>query len=348
MTPQEIDELIALGFRYVQAGEHGLALEAYSKILAEHSNYGAAHYYAGQLLLANGQFDRGWEQCEWRPLDEMPAAFTRWQGESLMDTAQESILLVAGEQGMGDIIQFSRYIPLLSHLAPRIVLGTLPGMGRLMSTLPGVSAVVEHGGALPKVTHYVPMLSLPYIFKTTLETIPAQIPYLAADPAKVEEWRQRLSWVEGPKVGLVWAGNPNFPGDLRRSPGFEPYRALLNVPGITFFSLQKGEGAKALEGMAMPPNFFDLGPELHSLDDTAAVMMALDLLISSCTSPVHLAGALGRPLWLVLSSFPDWRWLRHQETTPWYPSARLFRQKPDEPWTSVLERVANSLAQARR
>ncbi len=348
MTPQEIDAQIALGFSYVQAGEHGLALDVYSKILTEHPNYALAHYYAGQVLLSNGHFEQGWEQCEWRPLDEMPSAFKRWQGESLLDMEPESVLLVAGEQGMGDIIQFARYIPLLKPLVPKVVLGTLSGMGDLMSTLPGISAVVERGGALPRVTHYVPMLSLPYIFKTTLETIPSQVPYLSANPIKVEEWRQRLSWVEGPKVGLVWAGNPSFPGDIRRSPGFEPYRALLNVPGITFFALQKGEGAKALEGIPLPSNLFDLGPELHSLEDTAAVMMNLDLVISSCTSPVHLAGALGRPLWLVVSSFPDWRWLRHDETTPWYPTARLFRQKPDEPWGSVLERVALSLAQARR
>ena len=348
MTPDEVNDLISEGFKCVQAGEHQAALEIYNKILAVYPNHGLAHYFAGQVLLANGQFEEGWTQCEWRPIDDMPPSIVRWRGESVPENCDDPVLLVAGEQGVGDIIHFARYVPMLLPYFSKIVLGTLPDMGRLMATVPGVSKVVERGGALPRVTHYVPILSLPYIFKTTRETIPANIPYVGADPEKVEYWRQRLSWVDGPKVGLVWAGNPGFVGDQRRSPGFDPYRALFEVDGITFFSLQKGDGAKALEGQPMPNTLFDLGPDLHTYDDTAAVMMNMDLVISSCTSPAHLAGALGRPVWIVLSSFPDWRWFRDGDTTPWYPTARLFRQQRDEPWSKVLERVALSLAQARR
>ena len=300
------------------------------------------------MLLANGQFEQGWAECEWRPVDRLPPTIHRWQGESLADYPGGAVLLVAGEQGLGDILHFVRYVPLLESCGAKIVVGGLPGLSGLLPTVPGVSTVVVQGDPLPRITHYVPMLSLPYIFKTTRENIPANIPYVSANAQKVELWRDRLSWAEGPKVGLVWAGNPDFNGDHRRSPGFEAFRALLNVPGILFFSLQKGAGSLALDGRVMPYNLFDLGPEIQDMDDTAAIMMNLDLVISSCTSPVHLAGALGRPVWVVLSSFPDWRWFREGDTSPWYPTARLFRQKPGETWGPVLDRVAQSLAQARQ
>ena len=344
MTPQEIEDLIALGFTQAVAGDHQAALDTYSRILAHDPANAVAHYYAGQLLLMNGAFEQGWAECEWRPQDVLPPTVPRWMGEPLDD----GVLLVAGEQGYGDSIHFARYVSMAAPLVSKVVLGTLPGLGRLMSTVPGVGEVVEAGQPLPRLTHYVPMLSLPYIFKTRLETIPAAVPYMQPDPDRVEYWRQRLSWADGPKVGVVWAGNPDFKSDFRRSPGFDPYRALFAIPGITFFSLQKGGGSSALNGRSMPGSLFDLGPELHSFDDTAAIMMNLDLVISSCTSPAHLAGALGRPVWIILSSFPDWRWFRDGERSPWYPTARLFRQKPQEPWADVLERVALSLAQARR
>jgi hypothetical protein len=325
-------------------GEHQSALTVYSQILAGDPGNAVAHYYAGQLLLAKGYFQQGWAECEWRPQEAMPPSISRWTGETLKDAT----LLICGEQGYGDSINFARYAALAKPLVSEIVLGTLPGIGRLMSTVPGVDKVVEAGQMLPRLTHYVPMLSLPYLFKTELDSIPKQIPYMIADPILVDHWKQKLSWVDGPKVGLVWAGNPGFLGDHRRSPGFAAYQALLNIPGITFFSLQKGDGAKELASRSLPNNFFDLGHDLESWDDTAAAIMNMDLVISSCTSPAHLAGALGKPVWIVLSSFPDWRWFRQGEQSPWYPSARLFRQELNEPWAAVLDRVAHSLAQARQ
>jgi len=344
VTPGEIDELIALGFTHVLAGDHQAALDVYARILVDHPDNAVAHYYAGQLLLANGYFTEGWAECEWRPQESMPPSIPRWNGEADKD----AVVLISGEQGYGDSIHFARYAAMVAPLVSKVVVGTLPGLGRLMSTVPGVGEVVEALQPLPRLTHYIPMLSLPFLFRTDLRTMPNRVPYMTADPDRVERWRQRLSWVDGPKIGLVWAGNAGFLGDHRRSPGFEPYQALLAVPGVTFFSLQKGDGAKALSGRSLPPNLFDLAPELESFDDTAAAIMNLDLVISSCTSPAHLAGALGRPVWIVLSSIPDWRWFREGEVSPWYPSARLFRQNRDEPWRSVLERVAHSLAQARR
>ena len=347
MTPDEINDLIVQAFRQAEAGEHGAALTLYSQILTAHPTYATAHYYAGQLLLANGNFAEGWQACEWRPITQLPASIIRWQGEDLRQDSNDPVLLVAGEQGLGDMVQFIRYAALLHQRVPKVVVGSLAGLKELLLSVPGVDAVVEEGEPLPRITHYVPILSLPHLFQTDLSSIPAPIPYMRPRQEKIEEWGRKLAWSDQPRVGLVWAGNPGFMGDHRRSPGFEPFRQVLNVPGLQFFALQKGQASLANMNCPIPCNLFDLAPDLHSMEDTAAAMLHMDLIISSCTSPVHVAGALGRPVWVVLSHFPDWRWMRQRDDSPWYPSARLFRQAPGEPWDAVLQRVASSLAQAR-
>lgn len=341
MDQHRIDALVGQGFGCVLAGDFQSALKLYATVLAEHPDNGAAHYFSGQLLLALGQYQQGWAECEWRPAQtEFPPVIQRWRGEPLNGAS----ILLAGEQGYGDNLHFVRYAPLVAERGGKVIVGTREGLGKLLSTVPGVAQVVEAGGPLPRLTHYAPMLSLPYIFGTTEETIPRAIPYIEADPERVAHWRQRLAWADdGPRVGLVWAGNADFMGDDRRSPGFDSYRQLLQVPGVTFFSLQKGGGPKAQMGPETPMNLFDLAPELNSFDDTAAAIMNLDLVISSCTSPAHLAGALGKPVWVVLSDFADWRWLRDRDDSPWYPSAQLFRRRIGGDWNEVMGRVAQAL-----
>ncbi len=338
------DQLMADGFRAAAKGDFGSALAIYAQVLEAYPEADLAHYSLGQLLLADGIYPQGWTECEWRPAQTVfPPSFKRWQGEPLANEA----ILIAGEQGFGDNLQFVRYAPMVAARGGRVIVGAREGLGNLLSTVPGVEMVVEAGQPLPSLTHYIPMLSLPHVFATDEATIPNTVPYLRADPERVEHWRKRLAWADdGPRVGVVWAGNGQFAGDERRSPGFDPFRILFQVPGVTFFSLQKGGGSKACIGGDTPMNLFDLGPELASFDDTAAVIMNLDLVISSCTSPVHLAGALGKPVWVVLSTFPDWRWLRHREDSPWYPTARLFRQKNEGDWNEVLLRVAQALSRA--
>ena len=343
MSPEQISQTIVDAFRLARLGDYAGAIDLYRAIIGEHPDNGTAHYYMGQLLLAQGRYDPGWAECEWRPVTEMPPSIVRWTG----DPIPGGTLFIAGEQGYGDNIQFVRYASLVAERAGcPVVVGTRTGLGVLTATVPGLSHVVEEGGALPKLTHYVPLLSLPHIFQTRAETIPASIPYMAVNPAKVAEWKERLEWIDGPKIGLVWAGNAGFSGDYYRSPGFDPFRILFQVPGVTFFSLQKGDGAQALSQNALPANLFDLSVDIETFEDTAAAIMAMDLVISSCTSPVHLAGALGKPVWVVLSSFPDWRWQLERDDSPWYPSARLFRQERDEPWSGVLTRVAQALLAA--
>ncbi|EME70287.1 TPR repeat-containing protein [Paramagnetospirillum caucaseum] len=331
---------LAEAFARIQAGDLAGAAAVYRQALEAGADDPRLRMSLGQLLLLQGDYRRGLPLNEHRPQKPIPGP--RWRGQPL----KGETVLVVGEQGFGDNIQFVRYAEPLARRGARVVVGCQPGLGRLLSTTPGVSAVLESGQAMTPPDFMVPMMSLPYLFGTTAQTIPARVPYLTPLPEAVAAWRARLAPHGGLKVGLVWGGNPDVPYDGRRSPGLAPCLSLLDVPGVTVFSLQKGPAAAALAGRSMPPNFIDLGPQLTDFDQTAAVMQALDLVISSCTAPAHLAGALGRPVWVVLADFPDWRWLLDREDSPWYPTARLFRARHGEGWDQVAGRVRGALTAA--
>lgn len=328
---------LAAAFERIEAGDLAGAMDIYRA--AQGGGDPRVKMCLGQLLLLRGDYRRGLPLAEYRPQPEFGGP--RWRGQRL---SGETVLM-RGEQGFGDNIQFVRYSALLAARGARVVVGSPAGLGTLLSTAPGVSAAVEPGQAMEPPDFQVAMMSLPHVFGTTLQTIPAEIPYLGADSGLAAQWRDRLAAFPGLKVGLVWGGNPDVAYDWRRSPGLAPYLALLDVPGVTFFSLQKGPAAAQAAGRSLPGNFIDLGPHLTDFGQTAAAMEALDLVISSCTSPAHLAGALGRPVWVVLSSFPDWRWLLERSDSPWYPTARLFRAGRGEGWQPVLGRVRQALAE---
>jgi len=257
------------------------------------------------------------------------------------DIAGRTILLYA-EQGLGDTLQFVRYAPQVAARGARVLLEVQPPLVSVLSGLQGVERVIARGEPLPDFDVECPLMSLPRAFGTTLGNVPTA-PYLRPDSQRAAHWRERLRGGEGLKVGLVWAGNPRFPGDRLRSPRLEGLRAVLDVPGVRFFGLQKGPGREDLERVPVPDGFTDLGPEIDDFADTAAIMANLDLVISSCTGPAHLAGALGVPLWVVLPYSPDWRWLTAREDSPWYPTARLFRQSRVGDWADVAERAADAL-----
>lgn len=328
---------LAEAFERIEAGDLAGAMNIYRA--AQGGGDPRVKMCLGQMLLLHGDYRRGLPLAEYRPQPDLHGP--RWRGQRL---AGETVLM-RGEQGFGDNIQFVRYAASLAARGARVVVGAPAGLGALLSTAPGVAAVVEPGQSMGPPDFLVPMMSLPNVFGTTLQTIPADIPYLRADAGLVAEWRDRLAGYPGLKVGLVWGGNPEAAYDWRRSPGLAPYLGLLDVPGVTFFSLQKGPAAAQLEGRSLPGHFIDLGPYLSDFSQTAAAMESLDLVISSCTSPAHLAGALGRPVWVVLSSFPDWRWLLGRDDSPWYPTARLFRAAHGEDWSGVLGRVRQALAE---
>jgi hypothetical protein len=297
-------------------------------------------------LLMRGDLTEGFAEYEWRSkMEDFPSPkrkfeSPKWRGENL----QGRTIIVHDEQGAGDAIQFARFAPLLSQMGARVFLECNSQLVRLLSGLQCIEGVFERFAALPPHDYQCSLLSLPYLLGTTLDAIPGQTPYIFAESELALAWSNKLSSHQGLKVGLVWAGNPEFKADRLRSPGLEAFRPLLEVPGISVFALQKGAGRRDLEtAQGLPQNFFDLNDQIDDFADTAAIMANLDLIVTSCTGPAHLAGALGRPTWTVLPFSPDWRWMEEREDTPWYPTMRLFRQDTRGDWTTVMQRLTAEL-----
>ncbi|MBP2292184.1 tetratricopeptide repeat protein [Azospirillum rugosum] len=325
------------------------ALADFDRALAARPQDAGLRWNRGFARLLAGDYAGGWPEFDWRRHDQGAEPPWRdfpqptWTGE---DIAGRTILLYA-EQGLGDTLQFVRYVPLVAARGARVILEVQRPLLSVLSGMEGAERVIARGDPLPPFDLECPLMSLPRAFGTTLDRVPAAVPYLRPDPARAAAWKERLAGGKGPKVGLVWAGNPRFPGDRLRSPRLEGLRPVLDVPGVRFFGLQKGPGREDLEGAPLPAtftdHFTDLGPEIADFADTAAIMANLDLVISSCTGPAHLAGALGVPLWVVLPFSPDWRWLLDRADSPWYPTARLFRQDRVGDWRTVAGRVAEAL-----
>ena len=298
------------------------------------------------MLLA-GDFERGLAAFEWRPEGSLGAAprpsGTRWRGQPF---SNKTILLRA-EQGLGDTIQFCRYAPLLAEKGARVVLDVQPQLKALLSTLGGVAQIVARGEAVPPYDYFCPLLSLPLLLRTSLENIPARVPYLKADESRVRKWRERLA-VSGNalNVGIAWAGRPGRI-DAGRSIPLRLFGALGSVPNTRLFSLQKEVGLDDLEQLPDEMRVETLGAfdgPGEAFLDTAAIMQSLDLVVTSDSAVAHLAGALGRPAWLALKLAPDWRWLLKRSDSPWYPTLRLFRQQRLDDWTDVFAAMARELA----
>jgi len=320
------------GSAWYHLGNFGAAMECYDAALRIDPSHPEARLNRGLLLLLRGEMEEGWREYEWRwELREFPRRrFEQplWRGEP---PAGRTILVTA-EQGLGDTIQFVRYLPVLRERGARVVLECQAALASLLRDLAGTDAQIACGAPLPAFDLHIPLLSLPRL----LGGLPARVPYVPADPERVDAWRGRLEAEHRFRVGVVWAGNPDHPGDRRRSIPMESLRALAEVPGVALFSLQKG---------ASPPSWMpQLVEPAHEVADTAALLLHLDLLISVDTMMAHLAGAMGRPVWVLLPLVPDWRWLLDREDSPWYPSARLFRQESPGAWEPVLERVRCALA----
>ncbi len=321
------------------------ALDLCHQALAVDDDHAEAHTLRGTCLLLKGEMRAGFAAYEWRKkLREFRApapayASPPWTGG---DPAGRTLLL-HDEQGLGDGIQFARYAAVLAAERARVVVECAAPLRRLFRTLPGVERVVATGEPLPPHDAHAPLLSLPYLRGDA--GVPAFAPYLSAEPVLVEQWAARLAGGQGVRVGLVWAGNPDFKDDRRRSPGLAALLPLLSVPGVRFFALQKGGGRACLDRLAgrLGTTITDLGPEIADFADTAAIMANLDLIISSCTAPAHLAGALGRPVWTILPLNADWRWRDSGQQTDWYPSMTLFRQARAGDWAPVVEEVRAAL-----
>src|SRR5579875_1555358 len=334
--------------RALQAlNRHAEAVASFDEAVARDRRYADAYSNRALSRLALGDYARGFADYEWRwkrsgmsdPRGKYRAPL--WLGEYPL--ARRRVLLVA-EQGLGDTLQFSRYAPLLARMGATVIMEVHAELKTLLEPLEGVAAVIARGEPLPAYDVFCPLGSLPLAFKTEATTIPADIPYLHARDARLARWRPRLAALTGKRVAFAWAGNPRHANDRNRSIDFAQLAPLFAVPGVSFVSIQRELRAGDAARLADEPKVLHLGDALEDMDDTAAVLALCDLLIAVDTSVAHLAGAMGRPLWVLLPFSPDWRWTAQGERTPWYPQARLFRQRAPGDWPDVIARVAQALA----
>ena len=344
-APDCLEASIGLGTALQREGDAAGAIACFRDTLRREPACAEAHWNLALALLLAGEFREGWQEYQWRwrrdSFTSPPRGFSQpcWDGSPLAGRR----ILVHGEQGLGDTIQFLRYLPLVaaaggSVLAECQSASLLP----LVQRVPGVGAVFTMGEPLPPFDLQVPLLSLPYLFGTTLENIPPQLPYLSAPPERIAAWRTRLAGSDGFKVGIVWGGKP-VP-DPFRSCTLEALARLGGIPGVILYSLQLGEAAAQAAAPPAGLELVDLTGEISDFGDTAALVSLLDLVISVDTSVAHLAGALGKPVWVLLPFCPDWRWLLDRDDSPWYPTARLFRQPGIGDWDSVIGQVGHELS----
>ncbi|CAB3643720.1 Beta-barrel assembly-enhancing protease [Paraburkholderia sediminicola] len=327
----------------------GEALEAYERALALEPEHFDAHGARAFVYLRQGDFERGWSEYEWRWRD--PASkdarhdltAPRWSGAE--DLNGKTILLHA-EQGFGDTLQFCRFVEPIVARGAKVLLEVQPALRLLMPSLRGPSQIFSKGEPLPPYDFHCPLLSVPLALGTDLTTLPAHTPYLAADPKMVEKWRQLLGDDRRMRVGVVWSGNPQHLNDRNRSIRLASLAPLVkSAPDVDWISLQKLVRDEDKADLATLP-LSNLANEIRDFSDTAALVSALDLVIAVDTGVAHLAGALGRPVWLLLSEPSDWRWLSDRTDSPWYPTARLFRQGKPGDWASAIESVKNALREA--
>ena len=325
---------------------HEEAIVDYGRALAIKPNYADAHYNRGMAYLLTGDFFRGWPECEWRWAGTHLGAHKRnfakpeWTGgESLAGKT----ILVHAEQGFGDTIMIARYASKVAACGAKVILEVPSELNALVAKMPGVFQVASTGNRLPAFDLHCPIMSLPLAFGTTLATIPSDFPYLTAPADRVATWRERLRDVPYPRVGIAWSGNPRLKNDRNRSIPLQDLRAILS-PDFAMVSLQKDVRPGDEEALQRHPQIFNIDGALRDFADTAALISQLDLVISVDTAVAHLAGAMGKATWILLPNVPDWRWLLDREDSPWYPSARLFRQPAIGDWTSVIARVKNELA----
>jgi Flp pilus assembly protein TadD len=348
LRPDYVDAIVDMGLALRQTGDDLAALESFERAIVLEPGNAEAHWESSTILLSQGRFERGWQEYEWRwKLKDRatpPARFEQplWDGK---DLGGRRILLHC-EQGFGDVIQFSRYAALVAECHGSVILGCPESLRPIMATVRGVTEVAISRRDHPPFDVQVPLMSLPAIFGTTVETVPRQIPYLRAPAAKPAS----PPWVKdapGLKVGLVWAAESASPNARIWSLPLDSCEPLLALPGIQWYSLQVGAAAEALATPAVAGRFADLGRRFADFGDTARAIGDLDLVISVDTCVAHLAGALGKPVWTLLPFDADWRWMLERADSPWYPTMRLLRQSRRGDWPGVISQVEAALRDLR-
>jgi Flp pilus assembly protein TadD len=342
------EHLVNLSLICVDVDDRDRAMACLLRALGLKHDHADAHLAMAQHLLAMGDFDAGWMEYEWRNQTEagkatMPAMTSApWNGMRM----PSGRLLLVGDQGYGDTIQFARYIPMAAERCQEVVLGCSAEMGPLLANIRGVSQYCHRWADVPGHAAHCRLSSLPYLFRTRSDMIPEQNPYLKVDPTRIAHWRNRLddTLPAGVKrIGLAWTGRPTHPNDRRRSMPLGRLAKLAEAGPAAFVSLQRPMPARDLETMSHFPGMTDLADDLTDFGETAALMENLDLVVTVDTAIGHLAGAFGKPAWILIPKAADWRWMLDREDSPWYPSVRLFRQPKPGDWDEPLDRLRSAL-----
>lgn len=347
IAPDDVEMLSNVGVMLQKLNRLPEAEAAFRKAIVLQPGHVNAHFNLALILLLQGRFAEGWAEYEWRLRikNRLPAVFDQpeWDGAPLEGKA----LLLRAEQGFGDTFQFIRYAALAKAAGGRVVLDCQAGLKRVLLRTPGIDMIAERpasGRPLVEFDTHLPLLSSPRIFRTALDSIPAAFPYIRPEPWLVERWAARLAGDRGLRVGIVWAGRPTHEDDKNRSCALGHFLQLASVPNVRLYSLQKGGAVSELQSPQASTRVEDLDAEIDDFADTAAAIANLDLVICVDTSVAHLAGAMGKPVWLVLPFAPDFRWMATGEISPWYPSMRLFRQQEAGGWDGVFAQLKSSLA----
>jgi Tfp pilus assembly protein PilF len=350
LDPNNPDHLVNLSLIFVDVDDRERAVACLLRALGLKHDHADGHLALAQNLLAMGEFEPGWLEYEWRnetaggknTMPKMTSA--HWNGMAIPNGR----ILLVGDQGYGDTIQFARYIPMAAERCDGIVLGCSAEMGPLLRAISGVKQYCHRWDDVPGHAAHCRLSSLPYLFQTKPHSIPNKVPYVKADPARTAFWRERLAAQLPPgrrRIGLAWTGRTTHPNDRRRSLPLERLRPIAEAGQAAFVSLQKPMPVRDLPGMTHFPGMTDLAADLTDFGETAAVMENLDLVITVDTAMGHLAGALARPVWIMLPKAADWRWMLDRRDSPWYPTARLFRQTRPGGWDKLLAEVSSALAQ---
>ena len=348
LDPDFAEAYYNLGNSLRDEGRCAGAIDNYKKAIGLKPDYAQAHWNLSLALLLNGNYSEGWKGYKWRRnvnlkvlTDYHCTGKPRWDGSSF----KSKRLLVHHEQGLGDNIQFVRYLPMVKARGGTVVFETLKPLVNLLRGFPGVDELVEYvpNRKLPlEYDVYTSLLDMPHIFKTTVETIPSQVPYIFADLSRSRYWREELTGPEL-KVGIVWAGSPEHGNDRFRSCSLKHFASLGEIEGVRLYSLQKGSAARQMEEFEGTVSMTNISKHFNDFTDTAAAIDNLDLIISVDTSVLHLSGAMAKPTWALIPYAPEWRWMLNRQDSPWYPTMRLFRQSYWNDWDSVFGRVTEEL-----
>jgi tetratricopeptide (TPR) repeat protein len=347
LDPASLRALNGLGMAHVAQGRLDQGIAAYRNALDVHPGDAMTNGNLAFAQLVAGNLTEGFANYEWRRKDgpigkaQRTYAQAEWQGEDLAGKT----LLLHPEQGLGDVVQFARYVPELAKRGVRVVLEVPAPLERLMRSIDGAAVVVRSGTAPPPFDAHAPLMSLAHKLDTTLATIPARVPYLRAPEPERTKWRTRLASLGTvSRVGLCWAGHRIHRNDHARSIPLPLFAGVADVPGAAFVSLQREKREADAAHLGKRSNIVDWMDEVADFADTAALIAELDLVVTVDTSIAHVAGALGKPVWILIAAAPDWRWLLERADSPWYPTARLFRQQRLGDWASVVTAVKEALA----